>query len=273
LILHRIPATSPLYGLVDVFWYFDTSSSSAATSGQERVLPTGTFEFVFNLTGDQTQVYASSDPELPIKLSGAMMCGVHSRYFLLDAERNGRVVGAHFKPGGAYPFLRDSAATFLNRHVDLCFAIGPAADTMRQELAALSGAEAVFDHLETFLVSKINSQKRHVPAVATVLAELEANPFTDRTTRLEIGMTRKALIEAFKRQVGLTPKKFARVLRFQQVLNEVAPAASINWADIAQRCGYYDQAHFGRDFKEFSGFSPRGYLARLGRNPNHVPAA
>ena len=273
MILHRVPATSALYGIVDTFWYFDLSASSAAATGKEKVLPTGTFEFVFNLSGDQTQVYAGDNTERPINLSGAIMCGVHSRYFLLDAARNGRVVGAHFKPGGAYPLLRDSAASFVNRHVNLRAAIGPAADEIRKELAARSEAEAVFDHLGTFLMSCTNSRNRLSPAVATVLAELEANPFADPTNELEIGITRKALIEAFKRQVGLTPKKFARVMRFQQVLNDVASAARINWAEIAQRCGYYDQAHFGRDFKEFSGFSPREYFARPRRNPNHVPAA
>jgi len=276
MIIRGIDVDSPLNGLVDVLWYFDTSSgklSHVRQNSKEKVLPTGTFEFVFNLSNDRIHVYGYDDPEHPIELSGAIICGVHSRYFLLDSERNGRVVGAHFKPGGIYPLLRQSAAELTNRHINLEEIFGPSAGLFRRGLALLNTEEAIFNALEGFLVKLINPRKIISPSVARLLEAWEVNPFCKPSPGPhELNITQKGLIGAFKRQVGLTPKKYSCVLRFQAVLKEIESGQVINWADIALRCGYYDQAHFGRDFRSFSGFSPGEYRARVGPNPNHVVA-
>ena len=71
--------------------------------------------------------------------------------------------------------------------------------------------------------------------------------------------------------MGLTPKSFSRVQRFQRVLRKVHRLPSIDWADVALECGYYDQAHFIHDFQSFSGFTPTVYAARATEHLNHVP--
>ena len=277
MILHLPTADGPLSGLVDVFWYFDTSADPASPAhrrGKEKVLPTGTFEFVFNLGDDRIHVYERGNAERPLELSGAITCGVHSEYFMLDRERRGRVAGVHFKPGGAYPLLRRSAADFANRHVDLVEILGPAVTAFRRDLAQLTAPQRLFGALETFLTEKLDRRRRLSAAVAGALRMLDENPFCNPvpTLQSEFEITQKGLIGAFKRQVGLTPKTFSRVLRFQEVLKRIVNGRNPDWADIALRCGYYDQAHFGRDFKRFSGFSPGEYRARAGPNPNHVSA-
>jgi AraC-like DNA-binding protein len=72
--------------------------------------------------------------------------------------------------------------------------------------------------------------------------------------------------------VGLTPKRFLRVTRFQRVIESLScRTAVVDWADLAVRCGYYDQSHFVHDFRSFSGFTPAAYLAIQTSHLNHLP--
>ncbi len=84
-------------------------------------------------------------------------------------------------------------------------------------------------------------------------------------------MSHKHFIAQFRRHVGLTPKLFCRIRRFQQVLTQVASRRTVEWADVAYSCGYYDQAHFVHDFQRFSGLNPSTYLSERPEYPNFVP--
>jgi AraC-like DNA-binding protein len=270
-LLRRPDSTSPLHGRVDVLWYFDLPP--AANSARfERVLPTGTVEFVFNLGGDEIQLFRHDDLRCPLKLTGSIACGPHTCYFALRGEREGRVAGVHFKPGGAHAWLAQPVSRIANSHANLQDLLATDTGALRRELAALDGP-AVLARLEDFLVAGMRDDVKPSAAVVSLLEALHTDPYGNPlpAVRRRFGLTAKGLGDACKREVGLTPKKFARVLRFQEVLKRVESGTPVNWADIAHRCGYYDQAHFTRDFRSFCGFSPRQYLARVRDNKHHVP--
>ncbi len=77
----------------------------------------------------------------------------------------------------------------------------------------------------------------------------------------EVGWSRRHLVAKFRQQVGLPPKTFARIVRFQHLLSRLT--AEANWTRLAAECGYYDQAHMNRDFREFAGTTPTDYLTRV----------
>ena len=87
----------------------------------------------------------------------------------------------------------------------------------------------------------------------------------------QLGLSPKRFISLFEEAVGLTPKVFCRVLRFQDVLSLIEQGQPIGWADLALDCGYFDQAHFIHDFQAFSGLTPQAYLAQRSLFRNHVP--
>jgi methylphosphotriester-DNA--protein-cysteine methyltransferase len=65
----------------------------------------------------------------------------------------------------------------------------------------------------------------------------------------------------YRRQLGLPPKVLARVIRFNRLLRRLDEEGDVRWADLAVDCGYYDQAHLHRDFRQFAGATPAGFLA------------
>ena len=84
-----------------------------------------------------------------------------------------------------------------------------------------------------------------------------------RSLAREAGWSRKHLTARFREQIGLPPKMMARVMRFNRVTAMLRVAEDVKWAEIAHRFGYYDQAHFNRDFREFAGMTPRDYFGRV----------
>jgi len=87
----------------------------------------------------------------------------------------------------------------------------------------------------------------------------------------EADVSPKKLIRLFAEQVGMTPKAYLRISRFQQVVSRVHAASNIDWMELVERLGYHDQPHFIREFKEFSGFTPTEYFRLRGPYLQHIP--
>ncbi|HEV1996462.1 MAG TPA: helix-turn-helix domain-containing protein, partial [Candidatus Acidoferrum sp.] len=127
--------------------------------------------------------------------------------------------------------------------------------------------------LEETLLSIGRGQFERHPAVAFALGEFQAAPQGQKIVEVtgRTGFSARRFIDLFEKEVGLTPKLFCRVQRFQRVLHMIQTCCSIDWAEIALSCGYYDQAHFIHDFRTFSGINPSTYVAARTPHLNHVP--
>jgi AraC-like DNA-binding protein len=85
------------------------------------------------------------------------------------------------------------------------------------------------------------------------------------------GWSERTVSERFRRQVGVTPKIFDRILRFQRVVQRLHKAdAGVEWAQLALDCGFYDQAHFSHEFRAFSGISATEYAMSERKWSNHL---
>jgi transcriptional regulator GlxA family with amidase domain len=84
-------------------------------------------------------------------------------------------------------------------------------------------------------------------------------------------MSQRRMAQLFHEQVGVSPKTFHRVRRFQHTLARVRGRGQVDWAGVAVECGYYDQAHLSHDFRQIAGMTPSAYLAAATEHLNHVP--
>jgi len=87
----------------------------------------------------------------------------------------------------------------------------------------------------------------------------------------QVGFSQRRFIQLFSNEVGLTPKLFSRVCRFQNIIQTAHAQNEVNWAAVALDCGYYDQAHFIHDSHSFPGITPSEYMERKTPHVNHVP--
>src|SRR5215471_9510572 len=93
----------PLAGLIEALWYWD---GPARSHDFERLLPDGSMELIINLYEDEVRVYDRRDRSRFERLDGVTLVGPHSQHFIIDTAEQTRVMGVHFRPGGALPFLR-----------------------------------------------------------------------------------------------------------------------------------------------------------------------
>jgi AraC-like DNA-binding protein len=259
----------PLADFVELFWYCDGYAEQAS---KERVLPTGDIQLVISLGDDQLRTYHARNAEKSQTYRGPLLCGPRSECSIIDTRPLASSMGVLFKPGSAFPFLGTPVGELHNLNVSLESLWGRKADELRDRLLEARTPEARFRILEQSLLAQVNLAWERHPAVTYALRHFQAVPH-DQTIAVvaeRTGFSAKWLIEVFRAQVGLTPKVYCRLRRFQTALKLIGQKQQPDWAGLALTCGYYDQAHFNRDFRAFSGLSPTTYLASRGEHQNHV---
>jgi AraC-like DNA-binding protein len=266
----------PLSEFVDYYWLFD----GGQTPRKERIVPSGTIELVINLRDDEIRIQDREQSDQHKRLSGAVLSGPYSSIFVVDAMQHESMLGVHFKPGGAFPFLGALASELTNTHADLADLWGRSGFDLRDRLCVVDTHRERFQIMEAVLTDRLRRSRNGHLAVA--LAMNGFGPYgagaSVRDVARDVGMCQRRFSKVFADQVGLTPKVFCRILRFQRVRALAGQSEKPDWASIASTCGYFDQSHMINEFKEFSGSSPTEYLRRLRRHQqdgrlkdNHVP--
>lgn len=152
---------------------------------------------------------------------------------------------------------------------------GGAAGEIREQLLEAPAIDAMFATLERCLLGRLARRLELHPAVEFARGHICRAPHIATVSGLieAIGLSQRRFIQLFHEQVGLAPKSFCRVRRFQRLLQAMRRHKSVDWAQVALDGGYYDQAHLIHDFQGFSGMTPGVYLARATEHLNHVPMA
>lgn len=252
----------PLCHFIQSLWIYNGFESPRL---KERIFPSGTVEIVFNLRDDELRIYKPAQPDRYRRLSGAIVSGPYKGFFVADTEEEASVMGVHFKPGGAFPFLGFPADELADMHVNLEEIWGQEAARIRECLSATALPLCQFQLLEDSLISSVLRPLEHHPAVSMSLDGFHAGgpDAVVRNLARNAGLSERRFIDIFRSEVGLNPKLFHRVQRFQRVLTQVHRVPAPDWVQVALDHGYYDQSHLIRDFLAFSGFSPADYLRGL----------
>lgn len=255
---------APLAEFVDSLWLYEGGRTEQNT---DPILPTGTLELAINLRRNELRFYDAEDPQKCSRFSGAIVSGAHGHGLTPADEAS--IIGVHFKPGGAFPFLGLPAGELADTHVDLETLWGPLAARLRERLCEARTSSERFQLLQQALLSRLRDGVKQHYAVATAL-EVFGNNRTQpavRETAKYLGLSQRRFIQVFKAEVGMTPKLFSRIQRFQQTRSVVQQSPSPNWATVALDLGYFDQSHLIREFLEFSGHTPTDYVNRY----THLP--
>ena len=249
--LHYVarPPTPSLGKLVEYVW----ASQGAPPHAKERIVPTGTLELVVSLVEGEGRICDTAGRQQWLS-GGAVVSGAYRRPFMFDTRENVSVVGVHLRPGYAGAVLGVPPGELTDRHVDLEALWGRRARELRERICGATTTEQRFAILEAELASRLD--KRHVhPAVTYAVDALARPELRVRDIVKRAGFSQRRLIELFTGAVGITPKRFGRILRLQRA-TALARCAAFDWTRVAHECGYYDQAHLIRDFHELADVTP-----------------
>jgi AraC-like DNA-binding protein len=232
---------------------------------RERHMPSGEIILIVNFGPPLWDLDRSSGVRTAEHRAGFIV-GLHDRYALTESTGASHLVFVRFTPIGARRFFGLPNDSLTNRAVALDDVIAPArARALVGRLAEASGWEARFALLESFVAERLADAPPVSEGVAWAWHRLHESGGEIEVGMLAAGLgcSRKHLIARFREEVGLPPKLLGRILRFQRVLRAIEREPSPRWVDVAIDCGYFDQAHLIREFREFSGSTPTDFLERL----------
>ena len=260
----------PLNQFVDHFIYYEGYHPDHSI---DRFLPDGNTEIVIDFDDRPQHIYDNQTLKEIQACHHVWASGVRTEFISIPSGKHAAMFIISFRKGMAYPFFPLPMNEMADRVVDADLLWGHDFALLRERLLEINEINLKFEAAESFLLKHSRGKLVPNPAVEYALAEIIRRPDQLNFARLNqnIGYSQKHFIGMFKRQVGIAPKAYLKIIRFQKAISEIEQRKEVNWTIISQDCGFYDQAHFINDFKFFSGFTPEEYSRAKNDILNYVP--
>jgi AraC-like DNA-binding protein len=198
---------------------------------------------------------------LTVEPTGAFIVGIVTHKFTRLLSDSGWVFGIKFKPGGFYPLLQRPVATVTDKNIPLAQLFGEAATDYAASIRAASSEEEQVRIAEGFLAQRLPLSDANVllanQIVETISAERTITKVDQVVSRFDIN--KRALQRLFSQYVGVSPKWVIQRYRLHEATEQLAAGTVVDWAKLAVDLGYFDQAHFIKDFKAIVGQTPAEY--------------
>ena len=255
------PPPPDLTGIVECFWI----SRGRVTFLYEKILPQNNLELMFNL---RKPFGVPNRPPADRRFKRAWVSGMQREWLTVtpqyDPSEPSYLLSVRMPPLGAHRLLGMPLGTVAQNVFELDEVLGAAIASVHQQLGDCADAGRQFAVLCEFARSRLARSRVQLRADAQIAVDmLTRTQGTERIAAIcrSMSISRKHLNNLFDAHIGLTPKTYARMFRFRRVVDLVQRGHGLDWTRIAMSCGYYDQAHFNHEFREFSGMSPGEYAA------------
>ena len=208
--------------------------------------------------------------QLVFESAGADVCGVSTARFTTRLEGQGSVFGVKFRPGAFRPILGKSVSTLRDRTVPIGAVFGADGRALEREVRGVDSDADKAALVETFLRGRSDAADSQIERVGRIVDEIADNRELVRVEQLvdRWGIGRRPLQLLFNEYVGVGPKWVIGRYRLHEALERLHEGRTLNYAQLATDLGYFDQAHFIRDFRKLVGCAPAAYARRSSvRNP------
>lgn len=239
----------------------DTPENQSA--GFKQFLPDAGLKISFNR--ERSVEFVLPDGRYTTDGQGCL-CGVLTQNYWIHYTGRINRIGVRFHPGCAYAFVPFSVERLNDRICDLDQIWGRAGWELTEDMQCpkLTTPQRI-ERLENFLIDLLDRYQKHdsvygsaAQAVITRQGQVSLGNLSRR-----VGSSRRQLERKFRRKSGLTPKQFCRILRFRHLFEYISAHPNDSWVVTALACGYYDQAHLIRDFRQFTGMSPVTFIKEI----------
>jgi AraC-like DNA-binding protein len=240
----RVAASEPLRGVVQHFWSVRWDLRGAKPFAPET-LPHPNVHLVF-------------------EAEGARIVGVHTGRFTTELKDSGWVFGVKFRPGAFRPYFGRSVASLRDRSVPIDEVFGTKSAVLAREVSDLRGDAEKAAAVERFLNERMTPSDRNVERVGHIVDEIAENREIVSVEQVveQWSLGKRTLQQLFSSYVGVGPKWVINRYRVHEALERLQEGSQINFTGLATELGYFDQAHFIRDFHKLVGCTPAAYTRR-----------
>jgi len=256
-----------LTAIVDQIWHFEGKT----TMPRERLFPAAHLEMIIQVGALHRDVDGNGVTRDPFPR--ACLTGMQLAPAVIEApEEPCCVIGVRLKPIGAYMLLGRPATLSQGTTLDLTDILGSEISELTERCQASRTPEGRLTQIDRWLMARLARAHEAHPAISWMTQRLEVSDGRESITalRAQTSLGAARLIDTFRQQVGVSPKRYARVLRFRRALGLLQKGGAL--ADAAMAAGFYDQPHMNADFREFAGMTPAQFVAAE-RYPNAASLA
>ncbi len=235
--------------------------SFAPDHSMERVVPTGHVFIIFELDDIPRNTYDNETLEPIGFFRKAWISGMHKNFISISAHQDSEMLVVQFKSAGAYPFFHIPLQNISEKVVSAEEFLGSEVIHLRKNIIEARDHYAKMTLVVDWLVNRFDEQQAPSEDLLCFIDMLQQEPVSKFNEIIKsYPYTQKQLIHHFKKYVGITPKIYQRILRFNEILKIIQNKEKISWADAAYSCDYADQSHFIKEFFLFSGFNPQDFI-------------
>ena len=228
---------------------------------------------LFFYINDQIKVQKQGEEDFELQ-PRSVFVGQQLTSVVLDINRSHKAVRVGFHPGGLHRFLGFSMAELMDGHYDATDVLGADIRNVNERLQEAVSFDAIRDVIQDFLLKKLSVVKKALPFDRAMLEMLRLNgnvPIEHIASLSCLSMRQFERVS--KERIGLPPKLYARLVRFSKAYRLRENFPQMSWTHIAYECGYFDQMHMIRDFKQFAGVAPGIIEKELENTPVRLQAS
>lgn len=247
-----------LESLISCYWTLEVPATE--DTQRQRVIPDGTIEMAFIL-GDDIKRYTTENNF--ILQPRAMVLGQTIEPFYIEPTGYVNTFAIRFYPYGFANFVTVPISTLANKETPIEMLFGEeTAKKLEQDIIQTTDTKQRIAVIERFLLKKLSERSMVDTIVKTTIDSLlKTKGSTSISDILKEDLSKRRQLERkFVKQIGISPKQLGKVIRLQSALKMLLNEEGENLTNIAYESAYYDQAHFIKDFKEFTGISPSAFL-------------
>ena len=206
---------------------------------------------------------------LVFEAEGARIAGVHTGRFTTQLKDSGWVFGVKFRPGAFQPYFGRSVASLRDRSVPIDEVFGTEGAALARKVSDLCSDAEKAAVVERFLIERKTPPDPNIDRVSNIVDEIAENREIVSVEQLveRWGFGKRALQQLFSSYVGVGPKWVINRYRLHEAVERLQTGAHISFTELATDLGYFDQAHFNRDFRQLVGCSPAAYRRRHPADP------
>jgi AraC-like DNA-binding protein len=248
----RIAPHSDLTQLIECYWMMQNDDP---TPRIEKIIPDGFTELIFNYGS----VYkAKTDKEWHVQ-SPNLLAGQISSYFYLENTGPTGSFAIKLKPAALTQLFNLNMHQYLDKIVDLDTFPNQQLSTLKDELLPFENEDHLKLVLDNYFI-ELNKNVAKNPLKDTINLIFNSNGMASVAEMTTVaGVGERQLERLFKKYIGLSPKYYARIIRFNYIF-QLIKSKNSSWAEIVYQSGYYDQSHFILNFKAFTGEDPSSYF-------------
>ncbi len=260
MIYKEFPVINELKPYVQVVWLMESESESDIQPPM-KIMPDGILEFVTHYSSPWITTVCDEEPEVQPQ------CFINSqmrKYIELQSKGETGFISVRFLPWGGYHFFDQSVDTFLDNTISGDILWPGKTEPLIRDLQQSPTHNEKAEIVQQYLLKRLQEYRKNLEGFDEIVKLVRESRGLLSVEEIceKNGTGKKQLERRFIKYLGTTPKVFSRICRFLNICNNLEEYRNRTLTELTYECGYYDQSHLIKEFREFSGFTPKEFFEK-----------